>query len=73
MKTVSMLKDHDYAAHPRLTIRFHAGVTYSHVIEAAARDIVAAGTGRILLPETSGNYLTRDASHAFRPGKHRRK
>jgi hypothetical protein len=66
MKTVRMIRDYDYTPHPRKTVRFHAGVTYAHVIEAAAREIERAGAGRIVLPDTAGDfYLTRDASHAF--------
>ena len=70
MKTVQLFDDDfDYVPHPRKRIRFHARVTYSHVIEAAAQAIVRAGMGRILEPEISATYLTRDASHAFRPRK----
>jgi hypothetical protein len=69
VKTVEMFSNFDYAAHPRLTIRFYAGVTYTHVIEAAVREIVAAGCGRIV--ETGLSVV--DASHAFRRGKLRRK
>ena len=67
MKTVQMLRDFDYHPHPRKTVRFHAGTTYSRVLENAARQIDRAGAGRILAPDVAGDrYLTRDASHAWR-------
>jgi hypothetical protein len=67
MKTVQMLRDYRYVPHPRRSIHFAAGVTYTRVIDAAARQIEAAGAGRILSPDVASNgYLTRDASHAWR-------
>jgi hypothetical protein len=67
MKTVQMLRDYMYVTHPRRSIQFKAGVTYTRVIDAAARQIEAAGAGRILTPDVASNgYLTRDASHAWR-------
>lgn len=51
MKTVEMFRDYDYRAHPRKTIRFHAGVTYARVIEAAAREIEQAEAGRVVHPQ----------------------
>ena len=67
MKTVELFRDYDYKPHPRKTIRFHAGVTYARVLEAAAREIEKAGAGRIAMPsDPAGTYLTRDASAAFR-------
>jgi hypothetical protein len=74
MKTVTMLRDYDYAPHPRRSIHFRAGVTYARVLEAAAREIERAGAGRILCPpDTAGTYIVKDASHAFRPGNKGRK
>jgi hypothetical protein len=72
MKTVELFRDFDYRPHPRKTVRFHAGTTYSRVLELAASEIERAGAGCIVSPDAAGGYLTRDASHAFRPGKHRR-
>jgi hypothetical protein len=79
MKTVYLFRDYDYHAHPRRTVRFHAGITYSRVLELAAHEIERNGAGRIIAPEAAGTYLTRDlsrqsvatvdASHAFRPRK----
>ena len=72
MKIVEMFSDFDYVAHPRRTIRFQGGVTYTRVIERAAQAIERAGAGRIMAapPDAAGDYLTRDASHAFRPRRH---
>ena len=72
MKTVQLFRDYDYHAHPRKTVRFHAGCTYSRVLELAAREIERHGAGRILVGRAldaagGGEYLTRDASHAFKP------
>lgn len=69
MKTVEVSRNFDYRAHPRKTVRFHAGVTYTRVLEAAATAIVNAGAGRIVSPGAAGQYLTRDASHAWRRRK----
>ena len=73
MKTVEMFRDFDYRPHPRKTVRFHGGITYARVLETAARQIEAAGAGRIATPSgPAGTYLTRDmvdAGHAFRKGK----
>lgn len=69
MRTVELFRDFDYRPHPRRTIRFHAGVTYARVLELAAAEIERAGAGRVLSPDTAGQYLTRDARHAFRPRK----
>jgi hypothetical protein len=67
MKTVQMLRDFAYRPHPRRSIHFQAGTTYTRVIDAAARQIEAAGAGRILTPDIASNgYMTRDASHAWR-------
>jgi hypothetical protein len=66
VKTVELFKDFDYRPHPRKTIRFHAGTTYTRVLELAAQEIERTGAGRILPPHAAGSYLTRDASHAFR-------
>lgn len=72
MKTVELFTDFDYRAHPRRVVRFHGGVTYTRVIERAAQAIEQAGAGRIMAapPDVAGNYLTRDARHAFRPRRH---
>jgi hypothetical protein len=67
MKTVELFRDFDYRPHRRKTVRFHGGTTYSRVIEAAACEIERAGAGRILTSSPAGTYLTRDASHAFKP------
>ena len=75
MKTVEMISDYDYRPHPRRTVRFRGGITYSRVLEIAARRIERAGAGRIITapdPDAAGSYLTRDmidAGHAFRPRK----
>jgi hypothetical protein len=67
MKTVQMLRDFAYRPHPRRSIHFAAGITYTRVIDAAARQIEAAGAGRILSPDVAANgYLIRDASNAWR-------
>jgi hypothetical protein len=71
MKTVMMKTDFDYRPHPRKTVRFRAGITYSRVLELAAREIERTGAGRImdLEPGAAGTYLTRDmvdARPAFR-------
>jgi hypothetical protein len=69
MKTVSVFEDFDYHAHPRKMVRFHAGNTYSRVLELAAREIERAGAGRIVPPvEPTGDYWI-DARHAFQPRK----
>jgi hypothetical protein len=67
MKSVEVFRDFDYQAHPRRTIRFHAGVTYTRVLEAAAKAIERAGAGRVVgQADAAGSII--DASHAFRPG-----
>ena len=74
MKTVELFRDFDYRAHPRRTMRFHAGDTYARVLELAAQEIERNGAGRIICPR-GGRHLsdarcvdcTVDASHAFRP------
>ena len=71
MKTVELFRDYDYPLHPRRTVRFCAGTTYSRVLELAAREIERHGAGRIISPcDPAGSYLTRDmvdAGYAFRP------
>jgi hypothetical protein len=71
MKTVELFRDFDYPLHPRRTVRFCAGTTYSRVLELAAREIERHGAGRIISPcDPAGSYLTRDmvdAGYAFRP------
>jgi hypothetical protein len=67
VKTVELWRDFDYRPHPRKTVRFHANTTYARVLELAAHEIERAGAGRIVHPDPAGNYLTRDASHAFKP------
>jgi len=72
MKTVELFRDFDYRPHPRRSVRFHAGITYARVLEAAASEIERNGAGRVITPDATGTYLTRDltdASHAFRPRK----
>jgi hypothetical protein len=71
MKTVELFRDYDYRPHRRKTIRFHGGITYTRVLEIAAREIERNGAGRIMTPEAAGTYLTRDASPAFKPRKRR--
>ncbi len=71
MKTVELFRDFDYPLHPRRTVRFRAGTTYSRVLEIIARDIERHGAGRVVdLPSgAAGSYFTRDmvdAGHAFR-------
>ena len=72
MKTVELFRDFDYPLHPRRTVRFRGGITYSRVLEIAARRIESAGACRIITapdPDAAGSYLTRDmvdAGHAFR-------
>lgn len=63
-----MVADFDYHAHPRVTIRFFAGVTYARVIEAAARAIERAEAGRIVTPPGAAGCNV-DARHAFRARK----
>jgi hypothetical protein len=65
MKTVELYRDFDYAADPRKTVRFHGGVTYASVIEAAAAAIEHAGAGRIV-SKPSDPAGSIDASHAFK-------
>jgi hypothetical protein len=65
MKTVSMIHDFDYVAHPRRTIRFQAGVVYTRVIERAAQAIEQAGAGRIVMDAAGTSDMT-DASDAWR-------
>jgi hypothetical protein len=67
MKTVSLFRDFDYDADPRKTVRFHGGVTYTRVIEAAATAIVRAGAGRIVTGQATDPAGVTDASHAFQP------
>jgi hypothetical protein len=71
MKTVEVWRDYYYHAHPRKTVRFHAGCTYARVLELAAREIEHHGAGRILEPDAAGSYLTRDARPAFEPRRKR--
>jgi hypothetical protein len=64
VKTVELFRDFDYEAHPRKTVRFHAGVTYSRVLEAAAAAIERAGAGRVVgQADAAGTII--DAKHAF--------
>ena len=75
MKTVELATNFDYCPDPHITIRFHAGITYRRVIEAAALAIVCAGAGRVVeTPSLPGDAagLTVDARHAFTP-RHRRR
>ena len=73
MKTVYLTRDFDYRPHPRRAVRFHAGVTYSRVLELAAQEIERNGAGRIVHKPSDaagGDYVITspvDASHAFRP------
>jgi hypothetical protein len=67
MKTVEMFSDFDYAAHPRRTVRFKAGIIYARVLDAAASAIERAGAGRIERDDLGAADQTIDASHAFRP------
>ena len=66
MKTVSMIRDFDYVAHPRRTVRFQAGVIYTRVIERAAQAIEQAGAGRIVSSVAAGTSNVTDASDAWR-------
>jgi hypothetical protein len=69
MKTVELFRDFDYIA-GRKTVRFHGGVIYSRVLEAAAAAIEQAGAGRVVgQADAAGSVI--DASHAFRPGDRR--
>ena len=69
MKTVELFRDFDYEAHKRKTVRFHGGVTYSRVIEAAAVAIERAGAGRVVgQADAAGSII--DARHAFEVRKH---
>ena len=72
LKTVELFRDFDYRPHKRKTVRFHGGITYARVLEIAAQEIERVGAGRILVSGAAGTYLTRDASHAFKP-RNRRK
>jgi hypothetical protein len=67
MKIVELFRDYDYVAHPRRTIRFYGGVTYTRVIERAAQAIEQAGAGRIIISVAAGTSSdVKDASHAWR-------
>jgi len=55
MKTVEMFIDFDYRPHPRKTVRFHAGTTYTRVLELAAREIERHGAGRIVELDKPGD------------------
>ena len=67
MKTVELFRDFDYPLHPRRTVRFHAGTTYSRVLEIAAREIERKGAGRIVhQPSDAVGDIIFDASHAFK-------
>lgn len=48
MKTVTMDRDFDYRPVRNWGVRFQAGITYQHVIEAAVTAIVTAGAGRVV-------------------------
>jgi hypothetical protein len=71
MKTVYLDRDFDFPLHPRRTVRFHAGVTYSRVLELAAREIERKGAGHIVDPDkpdgAAGNTI--DARAVFTVAK----
>jgi hypothetical protein len=69
VKTVELFRDFDYQAHPRKTVRFHGGVIYSHVLEAAAKAIERAGAGRVVGQAGAAGSII-DASRAFKVRKH---
>lgn len=48
MKTVEMTKDYSHRVSNVAFVQYKAGQTYKRVPEAAARDIVAAGAGRVV-------------------------
>jgi len=72
MKTVELFRDYDYRPHKRKTVRFYGGTVYTRVLEIAAHEIERTGAGRIMTSDPVGTYLTRDASHAFKPRKWRK-
>jgi phosphate uptake regulator len=55
MKTVEMFRDFDFPLHPRRSVRFVAGTTYSRVLELAAREIERHGAGRIVELDKPGD------------------
>jgi hypothetical protein len=66
MKTVELFRDFDFPLHPRRSVRFRAGITYSRVLEIAAREIERKGAGRIVdtdKPRDAASDI--DARHAF--------
>jgi hypothetical protein len=71
MKTVYLTRDFDYRPHPRRAVRFVAGVTYSRVIELAAREIERQGAGRIV-PKPFDAAGVVDARGAFLPRNKRK-
>jgi hypothetical protein len=67
MKTVYLTRDYDYRPHRKITVRFKAGVTYLHVIDAAANAIQRADAGDILHPEHVEFNQAVDAAHVWKP------
>ena len=67
MKSVYLNRNYDFPLHPRVTVRFHAGTTYSRVLELAAREIERKGAGYIVDPDkpdgVAGNTI--DTRHIF--------
>jgi hypothetical protein len=68
MKTVKFFRSFDYRPNSHMTVRFIGGITYRHVLEAAARQIERAGAGRIVCNETEAtdNANVVDAKNAFK-------
>jgi hypothetical protein len=70
MKTVYLTRDYDYRPHRKITVRFKAGVTYLHVIDAAALAIQRADAGAIMHPahaELLTGEQAVDAAHVWKP------
>lgn len=48
MKTIEMIRDHQFRVCATVHVQYRAGVIYKRVPEVQVRDIVAAGAGRIV-------------------------
>lgn len=48
MKTIRMERNYDYRAAPRVFVKYLGGATYKRVPEAAVREIIRCGAGKIV-------------------------
>lgn len=48
MKTIKMDRDFSYRARARVFVQYKAGAQYERVPEAAAKEIIEAGAGKII-------------------------